>query len=153
MTTQEPARRFRREIAADLDELRPARRWLVGCLAYLAPRERSLASDLELVLGEILSNSIRHAYAPGEKGRIEVGVELGSGEVILTVRDYGRAMDPASYRKPDLAVPHEGGYGIFLVGKLADEMKIESPEGVGNLVTVRRLVRGPAAAEPAGELG
>jgi hypothetical protein len=36
--------------------------------------------------------------------------------------------------------------------KLTDELRIESPDGIGNLLTVRRRVRGPAA-EPAGERG
>src|SRR5437660_12279043 len=66
------------------DVRRSLRRWL----------EHAGATDEEthsviLATGEACANSIEHAYGPGE-AELEIEARLGSGEVIVSVRDFGQ---------------------------------------------------------------
>ena len=54
-----------------------------------------VATPLSLLTTEIVSNSCKHAYEPGEHGRISVDVKRDDGDVTLQVGDFGRGFDTA----------------------------------------------------------
>lgn len=144
-------RRFDRTLRSDLAEGALARTWLADCLACLPEDSQAVVPDIVLAFGEVFTNCVRHAYGIGKPGRVEVTLVVSSSAVELSVRDYGKTLDPSRVKDPDLSQPHEGGYGLFLVRALSDEVEFESPGGVGNLVTLRRglpavsALRAPAA--------
>jgi anti-sigma regulatory factor (Ser/Thr protein kinase) len=94
--------------AESAEEVRTVMRgWLAGRAA-----EQELG-DAELVVTELLSNSVRHAgLAPDEVVRVRVA-EIAAG-LRLEVEDPGRAGTPQR-RKPGL----DGGLGLNLVDALA----------------------------------
>lgn len=100
------------------------------------PRRRSL--QLKLAVEEAAVNICRHAY---ERPPGEVAIALSHQEDRLTVelRDDGVPFDPLSLGEPEIASSLEdrqiGGLGIFLIGKVMDEVRYRR-DGSSNVLTL-----------------
>lgn len=70
-----------------------------------------------LIVNELVSNSLRHAFPAGRKGRISLGLHALPGcPVELTIADDGRGF-------PESATPaHARSLGLWLVDLLADQI-------------------------------
>ena len=58
----------------------------------------------------------------------------------LNIRDFGQKFDKSRYAPPDLDIATEGGYGVFLIEQMMDEVIYIDPTGPGtelNLVKYR----------------
>lgn len=91
-----------------------------------------------LIVNELVSNALKHAFPDGRAGVIEVGLTSARGEVTLSVRDDGVGF-------PDGATV--GGtktFGLRLVAALVDQLhgRLEAERGGGT--TVRVTFRGSA---------
>lgn len=80
--------------------------------------------DVLLATHEICTNIIDHAYAGNPEGRISVNFSLCASLSLLQIelRDNGRSFDPATVTPPELSVPQERGYGLFLTELLMDNV-------------------------------
>jgi serine/threonine-protein kinase RsbW len=67
---------------------------LTGLLRPLAV-ESEIIADVKLALTEACSNSIRHAYADGREGAVEIRYELLDASLAVEVSDEGGGFDPA----------------------------------------------------------
>jgi serine/threonine-protein kinase RsbW len=94
------------------------------------------AGEIELALTEALANVIEHAYKGDGTRPIELSVEPDGETLRVRVRDWGAYFDPASYRGRDLDDPGEGGYGVFLMSQLMDDVTREPQPGGGTLLTL-----------------
>lgn len=92
--------------------------------------------EIELALTEALANVVEHAYQGSETEEIEVATEFADETLRIRVRDWGRYFDPASYRGRDLDDPGEGGYGVFLMSQLMDDVTREPQPDGGTLLTL-----------------
>jgi sigma-B regulation protein RsbU (phosphoserine phosphatase) len=83
------------------------------------------APQVNIILDEILSNTIRYAYGDTELHWIEVDAEIENDKLILTFQDDGKAFDPFKMDSPDTALGVEerdiGGLGVHIVKSLAQE--------------------------------
>lgn len=118
--------------------------------AYLNASEFAQDRVLEVVLAvdEVCSNSIRHAYR-GEAGHVlSLSMAKTDGWLEFVVRDDGecRPADMAETKPAPQSIEEAtiGGYGIHIVREVCDEVKFETREPKGNLVTVR-VKRAPKA--------
>jgi anti-sigma regulatory factor (Ser/Thr protein kinase) len=85
--------------------------------------------DAALVVSELLSNAIKHAWPlPGEKLQVTWMVERGSVEV--AVRDGGSPTRPRPARPP---VSSLGGRGLGIVEHLSNNWGVKT-DGVGQTV-------------------
>lgn len=74
------------------------------------------AVPLGLVLNELVSNALQHAFPPGEGGSLEIDLEgLPDGQALLRVADSGTGL-------PDGVDLDHGGLGFQLVRALADQL-------------------------------
>ncbi len=122
-------------IESKLDAIAEARQWLAKLAgqAGFTPQE---VSDLKLVLTEACSNIVRHAYG-GEAGHeIILSLSIYEDELALTIRDFGHKIDLSRYKGPDLDVPHEGGYGIYIVETLMDSVKYDTSPQTGTILSM-----------------
>ena len=94
--------------------------------------------EIELALTEALANVIEHAYKGADGQKIELAVRLEGEVAHVTVRDWGEYLDPASYRGRDLDDPGEGGYGVFLMTQLMDDVTREPQPDGGTLLTLTK---------------
>ncbi|ANY06296.1 SpoIIE family protein phosphatase [Pseudonocardia sp. HH130630-07] len=118
-------------IEADPKRLAPLRR-AVGGWADMCGMGPDAASDLQLTVGEAVTNSIEHAYADAEDTSAGVEVELAltaDGAVTVRVTDGGTWRPPA-------ADPGYRGRGIALIRELGEDVHVDSSEA-GTVVRFR----------------
>jgi anti-sigma regulatory factor (Ser/Thr protein kinase) len=84
-----------------------------------------VATDVELCVTELVTNSVQHADADaGYTGEVRMAVRLLASAVRVEVGDRGQGFDPARAalgRHGDGA----GGYGLYIVQMLADRWGVE----------------------------
>lgn len=101
-------------------------------LAALRPLSEELLADLKLALTEACSNSVRHAYAGGGDGVVEIVYDLQPDRLVIEVTDEGEGFDPDETGTPGEGLS-EGGLGIAIIRAIADEVEIGlSPQGKGS---------------------
>ena len=87
------------------------------------------ASTLALIVHELVSNALAHAYPEGQSGQVEVSLSKAEdGERYkLVVRDHGRGFDPSSPSGRER-------FGLWFVRSLAaqvrGELKLDTRDGV-----------------------
>jgi sigma-B regulation protein RsbU (phosphoserine phosphatase) len=83
--------------------------------------------QVNIILDEILSNTIRYAYGDERTHWINLKVEIENDKLILTFEDDGKAFDPFKMDTPDTALGVEerdiGGLGVHIVKSLVQEYK------------------------------
>lgn len=91
----------------------------------------TFADETELVMTELLTNLIRHAYgleieeldtpAPGKTPpNVELRCTTETERLTIDVFDGGKAFDSLLYAEPEPMNLQVGGYGYFLIKKLTD---------------------------------
>lgn len=91
---------------------------------YAADSESAFSA--ELVLGEILANTVEHA-----PGLVEIRIDWTGRKPVVTARDSGPGLSIAADKLP--ADPFtEDGRGLFLIRKLAEGLSIEPAAGYGS---------------------
>lgn len=122
-STQEHPRRLELRLPADPRALQPMRRQVEEWLTGHGVGEDDLI-DIQLALGEAVSNGIEHAYRrPDADSRVDVELELvgdGAGrELAVLVRDRGRWLQARTR-------PSTRGRGLAMIGNLSDGMRVTS---------------------------
>lgn len=93
---------------------------------------------LLIALDEIFSNICRHSNA------VEVAVECGmeGHRALLIIEDNGKAFNPLTSPKPDVAADVEkrepGGLGIYMVKQMIDQVDYERTDGKNRLTMAIR---------------
>lgn len=72
------------------------------------------AIKLQLVIEELLTNSIRHGRC-GERNAIEIDLWANDHQVRIAYADRGIAFDPTKYNAPSPENQGEAGYGWVLI--------------------------------------
>jgi serine/threonine-protein kinase RsbW len=104
--------------------------------ALLRPRavEPEVIADVKLALTEACSNAIRHAYADGREGEVEIRYELADESLAVEISDAGEGFDP-QLLEADPAGLDEGGLGIAIIRAVTDDVSVGPGEdGAGNRV-------------------
>jgi anti-sigma regulatory factor (Ser/Thr protein kinase) len=118
-----------------------ARRQLTADLAAAGINGQA-AGDAALVVSELLSNAIKHAWPlPGEKLQVAWAVEGGS--VVVAVSDGGAPTQP---RQAYPAASSLGGRGLGIVERLSEDWGVRK-DGDGQ--TVWAVLPAPQPGEPA----
>lgn len=81
-----------------------------------APLDARTLSTLGILVNELVTNSMKHAFAGQEGGRITVGARAGNGAVVLSVADDGVGL-PAS-----IDAGSSPGLGLGLVDMLSRQL-------------------------------
>jgi len=104
-----------------------------------APDASAFLADL--VIEELVTNTIKYGYDDKDAHRIHVSVKFHDGVLCIEVRDNGHAFDPLAQEAPDLTLPADerpiGGLGIHLVRQMTDDVRYER-RGDENIVTATK---------------
>ncbi len=99
--------------------------------------------NLNLALGEILTNIISYGYTDSGEHQITVRLTVEPGEMRVEVEDDGQPFNPLEAPEPDTTKPLEdrtvGGLGVHLVRKLTDGLEYQRYEGKNLLVMKKHL--------------
>ncbi len=95
-----------------------ARHAVAGLAPYL---DRSVAENAELLVSELVTNSVRHAGLP-EDACIEFSVRASAEVLMVEVADCGRGFDHTTAVGPRAVAgrAEPSGWGLFLVDRIAD---------------------------------
>jgi anti-sigma regulatory factor (Ser/Thr protein kinase) len=115
-------------VTADAREATRARIAIRQFLVLQADAARSDLDAAELIVGELVSNVIRHA-----PGAIGINVSWKGHEAVLVVSDRGPGV-PAVRSVPDGDAT--SGRGLFLIQALARGLEIDAVPGHGSRVIV-----------------
>ncbi len=109
--------------------------------------EEHAAWQVQLAVDEAATNIIQHGYEPDTPGEIEISWRVDGVQFAITLHDHGRFFDPKDVPMPDIHAPlaerQAGGLGIFLMGRLMDEVRFECDAKRGNFLTMTKRI-GPA---------
>jgi serine/threonine-protein kinase RsbW len=109
--------------------------------ASLREVQDEVADDVVLALNEVATNAVLHGSSGGQP--IQVVVHVNNDWVEASVLDHGP--QPPSGVSAETDTHHElraGGRGLWLLGRLVDEVRSERVR-LGTRVTLRRAI-GPA---------
>jgi anti-sigma regulatory factor (Ser/Thr protein kinase) len=100
--------------------------------------------DLNLVLEELFSNSLRHGGCEGMPDAAHVRLSLTADGVALEYSDRGAAFNPLDAPEPDLARPlterSAGGLGVHLVRRVVQDLRYRR-RGESNQITMTRRMQ------------
>jgi anti-sigma regulatory factor (Ser/Thr protein kinase) len=99
-----------------------------------------VADDVVLALNEVATNAVLHGSSGGQP--IQVVVHVNNDWVEASVLDHGPQVPPGVSAETDTHELRAGGRGLWLLGRLVDEVRIERVR-LGTRVTLRRAI-GPA---------
>jgi anti-sigma regulatory factor (Ser/Thr protein kinase) len=91
-------------------------------------QELSRIDDLRLLVSELVTNSVLHGGA-GPQDRLRLSIRRPGDRVRVEVHDNGRAWGRHIRSTSLESVAPPGGWGLMLVGALADRWGIEGGEG------------------------
>jgi serine/threonine-protein kinase RsbW len=110
-----------------------------SCRAVKAPMlTDDFIRNIGLVSSEAVTNAIRHGTSfEGEP--LAVTVEVSDELFSLRVIDHGPGFDLDAVTHPDLDQPAEGGYGIYIIKSLMDEVSYIQGDSANELVMIKRF--------------
>jgi anti-sigma regulatory factor (Ser/Thr protein kinase) len=99
--------------------------------------------DMEVAVGEALSNTYRHAYARGV-GPVSVDVLATPNTLTVVVADEGPATIPPAIPLDLPPRSEPGGCGLYVAGRLAGNVEVGiGPAGHGVTVWITAHLRAP----------
>uniref|UniRef100_UPI001BDC4EA6 ATP-binding protein n=1 Tax=Pseudonocardia lacus TaxID=2835865 RepID=UPI001BDC4EA6 len=130
---------FHVEVPAVATELAPLRAALTGWLEELGATAETVTA-VPLVVSELVSNAVEHAYPPDRPGRVAVGAVVdGQSGLLVTVTDRGTWA--AERPRP--------GYGLAVARELSETMRVATGDD-GTRVEATFALCHPTVAHPAG---
>jgi len=134
--------KFFRHTANTLDDLSACRR---ECDAFLAAQNicEEAIYAVNLVLEEIITNTMKYGYKGAGGGFSDVAVELQANEILIEISDDAPEFDPAGHVSRHENVPFEertvGGLGLPLVRSLMDVCAYRREAGRNIMSFTKRL--------------
>ncbi|MFH1491174.1 MAG: ATP-binding protein [Pseudomonadota bacterium] len=126
---------------------------LVSSLAKKMGFAEERIQEIELAAEEALVNIFNYSYPDGS-GDVEVKCRTGSGtSMIVEIQDGGIPFNLLSIKEPDLTADISerkiGGLGIFLIKRMANEVRYQRRDD-RNILTLVFMEQAPTIAAPSG---
>lgn len=107
-----------------------------------------VASDMEVAVGEALSNTYRHAYRE-DVGPVQVEVRLTETALTVIICDDGCAAVAPTVPRTVPTRREPGGRGLYLASRLADDLRVQvNSAGRGLMICLTKRFPPGAVARP-----
>ena len=107
------------------------RAWTSGTATVLGADSQA-AADFALAISEACTNVVRHAYLDQQKSHLILTARRIGERIVFRVRDFGDKFDPAGVPPPQMdGEPTVGGYGVYLMRQVMDEVRYVTNHLVG----------------------
>jgi serine/threonine-protein kinase RsbW len=139
-------------IDARLEEVRRACEFVVEAAEAAGLDERAVY-HCQMAVDETLTNVIEHGYSFEESDHtIEVGCVVEEDRFLITIIDDGPAFNPLDHESPDPSAPLDerepGGWGIYFIRRLMDDVHYERVGVRNHLTLVKSLPENARVSEP-----
>ena len=102
--------------------------------------------QIAMAVREAAVNAVLHGNAYDPEKKVELEFERTGQDLVITIRDQGKGLDPAKI--PDPLAPENllktSGRGIFLIRSFMDDVQIH-PSSAGTEIKLIKHVHGDAA--------
>jgi anti-sigma regulatory factor (Ser/Thr protein kinase) len=121
-------------------------------LEHLKVVEKDI-DDIEIVVGELCANVIRHSQSTD--GRFQIGLEYAADRVGVVVEDKGkgfsfRDVPEVGSKRPDFGGGERlGGFGLQIIETLADRLEFHRTDPHGTTVRAEKLLHYQSPADAA----
>jgi serine/threonine-protein kinase RsbW len=119
----------RRKVKSDLTVQAQVQQWFEQFYSNHIPRKDNSLHQfhrLNLALAEGFSNAVRHAhYELPTETPIEIELAIRGKQIEIRIWDRGKPFNPEDVQEPLPGTLCEGGYGWFLLRRLADRVVYE----------------------------
>jgi serine/threonine-protein kinase RsbW len=102
--------------------------------------------QISMAVREAAVNAVLHGNAYDPNKKVKLDFERTGSDLVITIRDQGKGLDPAKIPDPLAAenLMKTSGRGIFLIRSFMDEVQI-NPSLTGTEIKLVKHVRGPSA--------
>ncbi len=132
-------------VESRLDAITEVRHWAVQQARH-AGFDAEAIFAINLAVGEALANVVQHAYDGQAGHQIHLSLIIDETKFSLTIRDFGQKFDLDSYTPPNLDVPGEGGYGVYLIKQVMDEVTYNTSRPQGTQLNIVKYRSGVSRA-------
>lgn len=115
------------------------------------PVSDELISEVVLAVDEACANVMQYAYPAGQQEPgLALELDVQEDRIQVAITDHGASFEPEKVPAPDLTRCREGfqtgGYGIFLMRKLMDQVVYDIQPGIKNEVRLIKSLRAFSSA-------
>jgi serine/threonine-protein kinase RsbW len=132
--------RHTREFANELSQLAGLRAFiLTECRRAWGAHAEDALDQLMLAVQEAATNILRHGYRDEGRRPIRLAIEIEPDRVHLAFIYPGRHFDPEKVLPPVFDGSREGGFGVYLIRQLVDEVRYtRDSEGMCGIHLVKK---------------
>ncbi len=125
---------FSMKFSSDLSELSRIRHFVRdGCIAVFPQLlNEDRISMIELAVTEVVTNIIRHAYGGVSDKPIEISIGFENNALMIEFLDQGKSFDPDRAPPPKFDGSREGGFGLYIISHIADDVVYEKRQNNTN---------------------
>lgn len=114
-------------------------RYAAGVVANSMGFDFEKIEDIKLVVGEACNNSVLHCDNKNNLIRICISKEKDS--LVIKIRDHGYGFDLENYKEPKIGKLEEGGFGIYIMKSLSDELIFLKDDEPGTVLYIKFLLK------------
>jgi len=85
--------------------------------------------SVELAVSEACTNAIKHCRAGGCERPLELTFELSDAKIVVIIKHKGVQFDFDNAPLPQFDIHPEGGYGIYLIKEIMDQVEYSRVDG------------------------
>lgn len=131
-------------IGADLGEVAKVNS-AFGDFAEAHGLSAAIRRSMNVVLDELLTNTVSHGLAGRAGGELTVDADLQPDRLTVTLTDNGKAFNPLGSAAPDVTLSIDarpiGGLGILFVRQMLDDLKYHRRDD-HNVLVLTKLIAG-----------
>jgi len=110
-------------------------------LATSAGLDAQAVAETGLCVNEAMANVIRHAYQGVKDRPIVVRAHCQDGWLVVTIRDWGNGVNPATLPPRPFDPMQPGGLGLICLGRMMSQVDYV-PQGDGMLLVMKKRLPG-----------
>lgn len=96
--------------------------------------------DLKVAVSEACTNALCHGQC--EDACYDLYYTVEPERIIIQVKDNGDGYKPEDVEEPVCPGEKAGGFGLFIIKTLMDEVSVETQKGIGTSITMIKRMRG-----------
>lgn len=112
------------------------------CLEAWPEASEEFISELELAVNEVVANVMEHAYQEREDQPIQLSGSVEANQIAFVIRHQGLSFDPEMVPEPSFDGSKEGGFGLFIIAHLVDEIIYGTDEQGQHTISLVKTFRG-----------